>query len=211
MMMKEVLNALSNNSFINKYELDDEKSLAWVETTKMCKDGFPFEVLIDFDGNQDVVTVAHIFRIPLADNFFSKCSTISLLMANQLNIWLAESGCYPGGCFSLSFAYGKESAFSGDLTYCNNIHREVDLPTMIRTMSCSIKALIEIVDNIETFIEKTRRTPELLEVDDGIWIDKINEKISDSEMFERNMIWALHPAFEDFLSSIDEKDSESES
>lgn len=211
MMMKEVLNALSNNSFINKYELDDEKSLAWVETTKMCKDGFPYEVLIDFDGNQDVVTVAHIFRISLADNFFSKCSTISLFMANQLNSWLVETG-YPG-CFSLSFGFGKESAFAGNLTYCSNIHKGVDLPTMIRTMSCSIKALIEIVDNIETFIEKTRRTPELLEVDDAIFIDKINEpeKISDSELFEKTMIFALHPAFEDFLSSIDEKDSESES
>lgn len=211
MMMKEVLNALSNNSFINKYELDEETSLAWIETTKVCRDGCPYEVLVDFDSKQDVVSVARIFTIPLNDNFFSKCSTISLFMANQLNSWLQEKGYV--GSFSIFFDMGKETAFEANLTYCCNIHKEVDLPMLLRTMSGAIKALIEIADNIQLLIEKARSSPEKLEVDDAIFIDKINEpeKISDSELFEKTMIFALHPAFEDFLSSIDEKDSESES
>ncbi len=207
-MKQNLLNELLKKSdLVESYEIADDTDLVWIITTKICRDEIPFEILLDFDESKEVVSVVAMYIIPLNDNFFSKITTISLFMQNQLNAWLQEKGYV--GCFSLSFDFGKETAFEANLTYACNIHKELDMPTLLKTIANSIKALTEIVDDIDIVIGKARETPELLDIDDVLYIDKINtpEKITDYELFEKTMIFALHPAFHEFLSKIDEEDS----
>ena len=205
-MIKDVLDLLSKNEYINTYEINEDEGLSWVETTKLCADGTPFEVLIDFD-EEHVISVVKIFAIPLSDRFFSKSTTICLFLQNQLNAWLQQKGC--AGSFSLSFDMGKETSFQANLTYCCNILKGEEIALIVKMLRDSIEILIEIVDNIETITKKAKLTPELLDIDDALYIDKINtpEKITDCELFEKSMIFALHPVFHEFLSKIDEEDS----
>ncbi len=205
-MIKDVLDLLSKNDFINSFEINDDASLSWVETTKVCEDGRPLEVLVDFD-EEYVISVVKIFAIPLNDRFFSKSTTICLFLQNQLNAWLQQNAC--AGSFSLSFDMGKETSFQANLTYCCNILKGEEIALIVKMLRDSIGILIEIVDNIETITKKAKLTPELLDIDDALYIDKINtpEKITDCELFEKSMIFALHPAFYEFLSGIDEEDS----
>jgi hypothetical protein len=207
-MKQNLLNELLKKSdSVESYEIADDTDLIWIITTKIFSDGTPFEVLLDFDESQEVVSVVRTFIIPLNDNFFSKITTISLFMQNELNKWLQER-FYPGS-FALSFDFGKGTSFEGTLIYCCDMDKKSDLPMLSLTIGKAIKALIEIVDSIDKLIEKARETPELLDVEDAIFIDKLNthENITDYELFEKTMIFALHPAFHKFLSNIDDEDS----